>query len=202
MQVQSVDEILKAVESSQGLQGRRRAPSHLAIRRMQLRDSLWPDAAEVTWHRKTNDGFATIPRVLPLVLHLIAILSKKGDGNGNPSSVYLELWAQAPDEMIVTIRDEAMCAYAAGYSGTRAERTWRERLLTLSQLGFVRVKPQGLREIGYVLLLNPLLVCARLRRDKPKDVPEEWWNAFLQRANEVGAKIPETSEERQEEKRQ
>jgi hypothetical protein len=178
---QSLDEVMLA--------GRRRGPSHLALRRIQIRDSLWPDAADVTWHRKTNDGFATIPRVLPLVMHLITILSKKGEGNA--SNVYLELWAQAPDEMIVTIRDESACAYAAGYSGTRAERTWRERLLTLSELGFIRIKPHGLRDIGHILLLNPLLVCAQLRRSRSKDVPEAWWTAFVQRASEVGAKIPE-----------
>lgn len=109
---------------------------------------------------------------------------------GNPSLVYLELWARSFDEGMVEIVNEDDCAYAAGYRGTRAERTWREHILQLEEVGFIKTKPRGNREIVYVLLLHPLAVCARLYADNRFDVPEEWWTAFVHRVHEIGAKIP------------
>ena len=123
-------------------------------------------------------------------MHLIKRLSPKGD----PSCVYFELWARAFDEGIITIGDESACAYASGYTGNRADRTWREHVFTLAELGFIKVKPRGNREIGHILLLNPLAVCAGHKADTNTDVPDEWWSAFLHRANEIGATIPKPQE--------
>ena len=155
-----------------------------ARRREKMRDSLWSDSAEMVWNRKTATGFTTIPRLLPLVTALITELAPKGD----PSRVYVELWSRVFDEGLVTILDESENAYCAGYTGTRATRTWRERMLTLSELGFVRFKPVGNREIGQVLLLDPLGVCHRLHKEQR--VPDEWWSMFVKRATEIGAEIP------------
>jgi hypothetical protein len=140
-----------------------------AQKREQLRESLWPGSANLIWSRKTNDGFATIPRVLSLVMYLIKQLSPKGD----PSVVYLELWARAFDEGIVSITDEHACAFASGYCGNRAVRTLREHVFKLAELGFVKIKPQGNRETAHILILNPLAVCVSLRASKPTRVPEE-----------------------------
>jgi len=120
-------------------------------------------------------------------MHLIRILSEKG----NPANVYLDLWARVFDEGIITIGDEIAYAYSAGYTGTRAGRTWREHMLKLQELGFISVKPEGNREIGHVLLLHPLLVCSRLRASAGSRIPDEWWTAFVRRAQEIGAHIPE-----------
>jgi hypothetical protein len=158
-------------------------------KRRNLRDQLWPGSARLIWDftdREGVVGFATIPRLMPLVMHLIKILS--GPGSGDPSPVYLELWCRDFGQGIVTIADEAECAYASGYSSTRALRTWREHMLRLVELGFILHKREGLREYAHVLLLNPLSVCARL--NAAGKVPEEWWTAFVRRANEIGATIP------------
>jgi hypothetical protein len=56
-------------------------------------------------------------------------------------------------------------------------------------LKFIKTKPAGNREIAYILLLNPLRVCAQMRREKRQRVSEEWWNAFVARAKELGATI-------------
>ncbi len=155
-----------------------------ARRRERLRETLWPGSGSLIWQRSTNLGFTTVPRLLPLVLHLIRRLTEKGD----PTSVYLDLWCRSHDEGIVSIVDEEQCAYAAGYTGTRALRTWREHVGKLADLGFIRVKREGNREIGHVLLVNPLAVCSRLHAEGR--VPEEWWVAFASRASEIGATIP------------
>jgi len=115
---------------------------------------------------------------------LVKTLAQKGD----PGSVYCELWLRCYDEGFISISDQEDCAFASGYSGTRALRTWREHILTLAELGFIDVKPVGNKEIGHILLLNPLTVCAKLNANGR--VTEEWWAAFVARATEVGAVIP------------
>jgi len=124
-------------------------------------------------------------------MHLIKHLSKKG----NPSLVYFELWARAFDEHIITVIDEDASAYACGYVGTRAVRTWREHIFALCELGFIKVAAQGNREIAHILLLNPLSVCADLFQRKK--IPAEWWNAFISRAGEIDATIPSGTEDDQ-----
>ncbi len=157
-----------------------------AIKREALREALWPGSERLIWSRKRNDGFTTIPRLLPLVIHLIRELCHKG----NPGNVYLDLWTRVFDEGIVSISDDLACAYAAGYTGTRAERTWREHMLRLAELGFIKIAPQGNREIAHILIVNPILVCASLREHRKDVVPDEWWAAFVHRASEIGAAIP------------
>jgi hypothetical protein len=174
------------VDRLQAAQAERKRPSKPAQKREELRETLWPGSQNRVWSRRGNVGWTTIPRLLPLAMQLIRLLASKGD----PSGVYMELWARSFDEGIVSITDESVCAYASGYTGTRAVRTWREHILTLAELGFIEYKPAGNREIGHILVLNPLLVCARLYHKKDRKIPEEWWTAFVTRANEVGTKIP------------
>jgi len=156
----------------------------LSARRLALRNKLWPDATRVVWSRHDAKGFTTIPRTLPLIMRLIADLTPKGDA----SRVYLDLWFRAFDEGLVTVHDEIEMAYACGYDGPRAARTWREHIQTLADLGFIRVKQLGNREVGHVLLLDPLTAAARLHTKG--HVSEAWWNSFVTRADEIGAEIP------------
>lgn len=168
--------------------GSRRQRKKLSDRRADLREAYWPGSESEIWNRKSSNGFATIPRVLPLVASLAKMLAKGSDGD--PTSVYMELWSRATDEGIVQIRDEHECAYASGYTGKRAHRTWKERMGTLEDFGLVKSRPLGNREYSVILLVDPLLAAARLRADKKRKIPPEWWNAFAARADEVGAEIP------------
>jgi hypothetical protein len=157
-------------------------------KREALRDNLWPGSAEWIWDPNDAEtvGFATIPRLIPLILHLLKELS--GGRSGDPSTVYLELWCRDFGQGIITVTDEQECAFAAGYDGNRAVRTWKERMYALVELGFILAKQEGNREYGQVLLLNPLAVAAWLRGEGR--VSDEWWTAFVRRANDIGAKIP------------
>lgn len=160
-------------------------------RRRNLRDTLWPGSANWIWDINDHEGvvgFATMPRLMPWILHLIQIITQ-GEKTGDPSPVLLELWCRDYGQGIVSILDESECAYASGYSSTRALRTWRTHMLRLAELGFIMIKRDGFREYGQVLLLNPLAVCAGLNR--AGKVPEEWWTAFARRAGEIGAVIPD-----------
>lgn len=161
---------------------------HPSARRQALRDQLWPDAGAAFWSRKLNKGFTTIPRLLPLVMVLIRRLSGKLD----PSSVYLELWARVFDEGLVSITNERDLAFAAGYTGKRAERTMAERLRCLENLGFIRIKADGVRQFAHILILNPLQVCVDKHAERAGH-DDVWWTAFVRRANEVGAELPGVS---------
>jgi hypothetical protein len=166
----------------------RRRQNDADRKREALRDNLWPGADGWVWDPSDAEtvGFATIPRLIPLILHLLKELS--GGRSGDPSSVYLELWCRDFGQGIITITDEQECAFSAGYAGNRAVRTWKERMYALVELGFVLAKQDGNREFGQVLLLNPIAVAAQLHA--AKKVSEEWWTAFVRRASDIGAKIP------------
>lgn len=169
----------------------RRGVNSADRKRTSLRNRLWPGSAGWIWDLNDREGvigFATIPRLMPLILHLIKHLSSEG-GTGDPSPVYLELWCRDFGQGIVSVGDEMECAYASGYSSSRALRTWRGHMLRLAELGFIMHRQEGLREYGQVLLLNPLAVCARINEEGR--TPDGWWAAFVHRASEIGAPIPE-----------
>jgi hypothetical protein len=67
-------------------------------------------------------------------------------------------------------------AFAAGYEGTRAVRTWQERMKVLEANGFIQTKQVGNQRYKYVAIVHPTTAVQRLR-DKGK-VPDNWWNAY------------------------
>ena len=155
----------------------------------ELRDRLWPEAASWIWDRndKKNKGFATIPRLLPLIMILVKVLAAKGEGDARLA--YLELWSRARDNHIISITDEADIAYASNcINQKRSSRTWADHMRVLERLGFILIAPDGVRAIAHILLLNPLAVAARLQKEQK--TPAGWWSVFTRRAAEVGAKIP------------
>ena len=154
-------------------------------RRREMRDNLWPGAEKTVWSRKTDDGYSTVPRTLPLIMTLINELSPKSTGDA--SRAYFELWSRSYDEAYIEIVDEADHAYAAGFLRSRAVRSWRERMRVLVDLGFIKVKPKGGREFAYVLLVHPHDVVEKLR-SRP-DFPVNWYNSFLERVTQVGARL-------------
>lgn len=158
-----------------------------AQRRQQLRDTLWPKADDIAWSRHTEKGWCTIPRTLPLVMTLIDHLSPKE--RGRASRVYHELWCRAYDEGFVELADGAEHAYAAGYtSQTRGVRSWRERVDTLAQLGFVMVKSKPTKKYGYVLIVHPDRAVGMLRKQDPKRIPDGWYQEYEKRMIEIGAR--------------
>src|SRR6266511_1186424 len=154
-------------------------------RRREMREHLWPGAEKTIWSRKTDNGYATIPRTLPLIMTLINELSPKPSGDA--SRVYLDLWSRSYDEAYVEIVDEADHAYAAGFLRSRAVRSWRERMRVLADLGFIKLKGKRGREFAYVLLVHPHDVVEALRV-RP-DFPADWYNSFIERENQVGARL-------------
>jgi len=158
-------------------------------KREEQRDELWPGSADWIWDPsdKENVGFATMSRLLPWIMVLIRHLAGKGK---DPTGIYWELWCRDMGQGIIQINDEQECAYASGYASSRALRTWREHVQLLVDLHFLKVERNGNREVGYVLLLNPLKI-ARWYHERNK-APDGWWTSFANRARDIKADISQS----------
>ena len=153
----------------------------MAERAQQQLDLHFPGApAACLWRRKSNDGFTTLPRTLPLVMQAVDECSK-----GQPAGHTLFcLWARSPDNPLVTIENPATFASEAGFFGERAVDTWRRRMKQLVALHLILTKPGPSGDFHYVLLLNPNVAVEWLRTEKK--VQDGLYARFVDRLIEVG----------------
>lgn len=151
-------------------------------RRKAMRERLWPGISDdQLWLRKQRTGFTTIPRTMPLIGQMLDQLS----GKGFPlASTYLTLWCWVFDEAIVEIRNPREMAYESGFSGPRAEATWKGRMSRLEHWGFIQTKRGLAGDYQYVLLINPLQRIKDIYADLPADA---LYSALLGRSAQVGA---------------
>ena len=152
-------------------------------RQIALRGKLWPGVnSRQLWYRKERDGFATMPRLMPLIMNSIDYLSGKGFPVGQ---VYLDLWCRTFDEGFLQLNRPEEMAFHSGFSGQRAVRTWKDRMKRLVELGMIGTVPGPLGEMSFALLYNPFHVLKRAHI--AGKLPENYWQSLVIRANEVGA---------------
>ena len=84
---------------------------------------------------------------------------------------------------------ESEHAFAAGYSGHRAIRTWQDGVKILEKCGFIKTKRVGTR-IKYVLVIHPTSAIQELRA--AKKVSDDWWETYRGRQIEIGERSFET----------
>ena len=130
-----------------------------------------------------EDGWFKAPRTLPLLLALISSKQIKGKGTSDLASTYLELWSRHMGEGIIEMKHELDHAFAAGYEGSRALRTWQERMKALEQLGLIRTTPVGNERYKFVALIHPTEVLKELYADKK--IPQAWLGAYRSRIIET-----------------
>jgi hypothetical protein len=154
---------------------------------LELRARLWPeiDFDKQLWYRKTNDGFITMPRTMPLIISIIDDLTKGGPAG----STYMELWCRTYDEMYVSLSKAREIAFHSGFTGQRAERTWAEKVRKLDELGFISVRPGQAGPLSHALVLNPYVTIKRLYEQGNVGVTKEKYNALVERAIEIGAEF-------------
>ena len=162
----------------------RRRSSKIKESQQKLRDRLWPELDESKlWHRKKKKGFITIPRPMPLVMEIMDDMA-----NGKPvSSAYLELWCRSFDEGFITLSKQAEIAFASGFGGQRGVSTWRQRMKSLQEMGFIDLKPGPAGPMSYALLWNPYLVIKTHKEQGTPGLREDLYNALMGRAYEIGA---------------
>jgi hypothetical protein len=149
------------------------------LKREKLRSEYWPD--DPAWMKQKESGFFQAPRYLPLLLSLLG--SKQISGKKDPSRVYLELYSRHRDGGVIEMEDERQHAFAAGYEGSRAARTWQERMKILEHHGFIRVKAVGNQPYKYVLLVHPMAVIRRLHADGKTE--QHWWDTYRARLTDL-----------------
>jgi hypothetical protein len=161
----------------------KRPRKRIAQRHLELRTKLWPDVGpEWLWSRHTYDGFTTLPRCMPLIMAIMDDMAK-----GQPVSMtYLELWCRSFEESFVVLSKPASTAFGAGFSGQRAERTWRGRLQILASLRFIDLKGGSAGPASYALIFNPYKVIAWHHANRTPGLREDRYNALMERASEVG----------------
>ena len=166
------------------VQIQRRRASKIKESQQKLRDRLWPglDQSKL-WHRKTKQGFITIPRPMPLIMEIMDDMA-----NGKPvSSAYLELWCRSFDEGLVTLSKQEDIAFASGFGGQRGVSTWRQRMKSLQEMGFIDLKPGPAGLMSYALLWNPYLVIKGHKEQGTPGLREDLYNTLMARAYEIGA---------------
>ena len=94
-----------------------------------------------------------------------------------------ELLARHIDGGVVEMGHEEDHTYYAGYTGSRAVRTWHERSRLLERIGFIKVKAKGNRSYGNVLLVHPTVAVQKLYEDGKID--QRWWDTYCQRQVET-----------------
>jgi hypothetical protein len=152
-------------------------------RQIQTRQKLWPEVDQrMLWDRKVSDGFATVPRIMPLMMSIMDDMSGKGFPVGQ---TYFEMWCRLYDELFLTLNRPEEMAFHAGFAGQRALRTWRDRVKRLADLGFIGLQEGPLGDYSYAIFFNPYHVIKR--QFLMGNVQHAKWQALIVRANEVGA---------------
>jgi hypothetical protein len=147
--------------------------SGVAKRREAIRQEYWP--TEDLWTGEREAGWFPAPRSLPLILVLLS--SKEISSGKDPSTVYLDLLSRQRGEGVVEMAHEAEHAFAAGYEGKRAIRTWEERMRVLEELGFIRTVKIGNQRHKYAAIVHPTAAVQGLR--KQNRISEAWWRAYI-----------------------
>lgn len=158
--------------------------SKMQTNTLKLREKFWSEVPEdALWHRKREVGFITIPRTMPIIISIIDSLTK----NASAGNTYFCLWCRSFDEQVINIPNPSELALESGFSGERAVYTWRQRMKTLKEWGFIDVRA-GSHEFQVVLILNPHKVINRIKRETPNDIPENLYTQLYNRALDVGAR--------------
>lgn len=152
-------------------------------KRRKLRQQHWPDVTDDDlWLRSETKGFTTIPRGMSLIMRIMDSLSPQ-----KPlSNTYMTLWLYSFDEMTVTIQRPRQMALESGFTGQRAENSWRERMKKLEELGFILSARGATGSFHYILLLNPYKVVKELNESEKFNVPELLYNTLIDRIDEIG----------------
>jgi hypothetical protein len=163
----------------------RKPRKKITQRQLDLRARLWPGiTGDWLWSRETHKGFTTIPRCMALIMSIMDDMAK-----GQPvSGTYLELWCRTYDENFVTLSKPREIAFHSGFSGQRAERTWRARLKILEDLTFISLREGPSGPASYALMLNPYKVIQWHHDQKTAGLRADKYHALVERALEIGDK--------------
>lgn len=167
---------------------KKKRKNKMEIKAAKLRKEFWPNIKdEDLWDRLRNDGYTTVPRTMSLIMDIIDSLSK----NQPAGQAYFVLWCHVFYDSFVAIDNPQVFAAETGFSGERALTTWKRRMKTLQELGFIDAKGGASGDFHYVLILNPHIVIHKLK----EKIQDSRYRQIYSRALDIGAKDFETSHE-------
>ncbi len=152
------------------------------MRREIQRNLLFMDTPVSELWVASNQGWCLTPRTMPLVLHSIRALSK----GSSAAETYFALWCNCISESIVEMTSRHNLISAAGYSGHTSERTWKERMKKLDELGFIKIASGRHGDISCVLIPNPHLILKRHKAENTPGFDEKIYNCILELMAEYG----------------
>lgn len=157
--------------------------SKVAKRKIAERDEVFPSAASMVYDHTQHDGFATIPKVMPLIFQIMDEVSKD-----KLSMVYFDLFCFVfnTKEGYLTALIPKSRAYYAGLHGQRATYIWIERMRKLKDLGFILTKEGESGEFHHVMIVNPLRVVHAITKDPPKHLDKVLVQTYISRLREAG----------------
>ena len=156
----------------------------IAKKQLAIRNLHWPDGDKYLWDRKSNNGFTTIPKTMPLILKIMDEMTK-----GAPvSSTYMTLWCCTWDNSFVVLNKHRDMANAAGFGGQRGEHTWATRMKKLQELRFIDIKPGKSGPMSNAIIWNPHLVLRWHHEQKTPGLIEASYNSLVEWALDIGAK--------------
>jgi len=153
-------------------------------KREKLIKELWGDELDrlKIWHRKSHDGYTTIPRTLP---YIYKIMNELADVGKPVSDTYFSLWCNSFDGGFVEVKDKGRFAYEAGFTGQRSITTWLGRMKKLQSLGFINAKEGFGEEFRYILLINPHWLVNEIY--KASGNKDERFNSLVARMQDIKA---------------
>lgn len=160
--------------------GRKRTKADL--RREELRVLKFPDVSTHQLWSNSLKGWCWVPRTMPLILHAIRSLSK----GSSAAETYFALWCNCLSESVVDMNNKANLISSAGYGGATNERTWKERMKKLAELGFIKIASGKHGDISCVLILNPHIVLKQLRAAKTPGFDEKNYQCILENIADYG----------------
>lgn len=161
----------------------KKTQSKIQKQKLGQRSRIWPDLDERRlWSYQNSNGWLNMPRSLPLILRIMDMLSTKGKP---VSQTYLDLWCRTFEDSFVIVSDPRAMAFYSGFTGERAESSWRARMKLLKELGFIDIKTGASGPINYVLIYNPYHVIKR--HYESGKVSETAYNALVTRTMEIKA---------------
>jgi hypothetical protein len=151
-------------------------------KRAALRQEIWPGEIHFEITKGMNGWFMSY-RTLPLIVTLIGEKTVSGGGTvGDAGYAYLELLSRHMGGGLVELDHEAVHAFAAGFRGQRAIRSWKERMTLLETIGFIKIERVG-GHFRRVMLVQPSVAVQRLR--EAGKVPDDWWQIYRTRQLET-----------------
>ncbi len=157
--------------------------SSIQEKKEKIRAQAWPELDdEMIWHRLKTDGWLSLPRAMPLVLRIMDLLAPKGKP---VSQTYLELWCRTFDDSFLIVTNPREMAFFSGFSGERAETTWKTRIKLLNEMGFIDIKGSPMNPVHYILIYNPYLILQK--HHESGLLKDDLYETLVQRLIEIGA---------------